>query len=373
MSRAVTQMTTFLREVAASVATQRVFSAVTVLVVAGSAVAILLTSGRSAAAEAAVLSTIDAQGTRTIAIQAKSEHPDFTSAIVDKIARIPEVEAVVGFGPVRDATAAAVPDGVKAGLRSAYGRLNGQSLWQPARSEVGAQVWASRASSETLGLPPGAGSIRVVEGPEYQVTTELDVPDFLAVYEPLMLIPADRAAAEQPIALSSIVVLARDSGSVALLTDLIQPLMADLPPDTVTVRTSEEMAALRAAVGGELTRQGRTILLGVVAAATAATLANVTGFALLRRKDLGRRRALGATRSMIVSLVIGQVSFTAVLAAGAGAVAALGWLALEGSPLPSSSYVGAVATALPLTATVAAALPAAVAARRDPIRELRVP
>lgn len=363
----------FLREMLASAVAQRVFTAVTVIIIAGATTTTLLTSGRSAAAEAAVLRTIDAQNTRTITIQAKKPHPDFSSALVDQIAQLPEVESVVGFGPVSDATAAAIPDGTRVGLRTAYGYLGGKAMRQPETSVVGTQVWASRASTDALGLPPGSGSIRVVDGQEFQVTAEFHAPAFLSPLQPLIVIPSNRSALTEPIPLNSIVVLSRTPESVALITDLARRQIADIPRDSITLSTSEQMAALRAAIGGELTRQGRMVLLGVLGAAAAATFINVWGFVLMRRKDFGRRRALGATRVTIVVLIVGQVFLTAAVAAPIGAAAGLAWLIAEGSLLPAAAYVCAVITALTLTAVVAAALPAAIAARRDPIHELRVP
>jgi len=181
------------------------------------------------------------------------------------------------------------------------------------------------------------------------VTTELRVPDFLRALQPLAVIPASRSVRSDPVPLNSVVILSRDSGSVALITDIARRLVADIPRDAVTVSTSEEMAALRAAVGGELSRQGRMVMLAVLGAAAAATLINVWGFVLMRRRDFGRRRALGATRATIVVLVVGQVFLTAACAAPLGAAAGLGWLVAEGSPLPASAYVLAVVTALTLT------------------------
>ena len=133
------------------------------------------------------------------------------------------------------------------------------------------------------------------------------------------------------------------------------------------------MVNLRAAIGGELSRQRRGVVLGLIAAVTAATLLNVWGMVLLRRKDFGRRRALGATRLTIVLLIVMQVLIVAVVGAVAGALAGMGWLAFNGDSRPALSYAGALCVALVAAAAGAAAVPAAYAARRDPIAELRVP
>ena len=111
----------YLREVAASAWSQRVFTAVTAVLIAAATTTILMTSGRAAATEEAVLRTVDQQGTRTLVIQSTGERPLLATQLVDTIATIPLVEAVVGFGPVRDVTAAALPDGARVGARPTYG------------------------------------------------------------------------------------------------------------------------------------------------------------------------------------------------------------------------------------------------------------
>lgn len=366
-------MPAFLREMLASAIAQRVFTLVTVLVVAGSTMTILMTSGRSAAAEAAILSRIDAQGTRTIVVQSKGGATDVSSALVDRIAALPLVESVVGLGRVLDATAAAIPAGPKVGVRMVYGSIGGRRLWQPDDLPAGPVVFTSRASAATAGLSASAGTLRLIDGREYTVAGELPVPDFLKQLEPLAVIPPSRSAVIEPITLSTIIVLAAAPEDVAFLSSLVRGYLVDVPRDDISVSTSEEMASLRRAISGELTRQGRAVVIGVLGAATAATLVNVSGFVLMRRKDFGRRRALGATRLAMVVLVVGQVLLTAAVASVIGVMGGVGWAIAQSSPRPPTVYVLAVATALTLTAAVAAAIPAAVAARRDPLRELRVP
>ena len=363
----------FIREATVAVAAQRVFAVLTLLVVAGSTFIILVTAGRSAAAQDAVLGRIDAQGTRTIVVQAKGTQTGITTQTVDQLARLASVEAVVGFGPVTDATAAALPDGSKVGIRTAYGTLDGQPLLQPEQAGVAPVAWTSPASATVLGLPQGRGSLRIVNGPELLVGKSLNVPTYLSGFEPLTVIPATRNSSADPAALATIVVLARTPQQVDALTSAVRGLLVDVPPDGASVETSSAMAQLRDAVGGELTKQSRGIVLGLLGAATAATFLNVWGMVLMRRKDFGRRRALGATRLTIVVLIVTQVLLVAIIGAAVGAVGGNLWLARSGGQHPSWPYTVAVAIALVAAAAAAAAVPAGFAARRDPIRELRVP
>ena len=363
----------YLREVAASAWSQRVFTAVTAVLIAAATTTILMTSGRAAATEEAVLRTVDQQGTRTLVIQSTGERPLLATQLVDTIATIPLVEAVVGFGPVRDVTAAALPDGARVGARPTYGVIGNIRATSSTPNAATEQLaWLSTQASRTLGLPPAAGSIRIVDGPEYSVAGVVTPPDYFQSFEPLIVIPTP-ADAHGKASLSTIVILAKSPEGVAFLGKLVAPLLSEPPRENVTLSTSERLATLRQAIGGELTKQARVIVLGVLAVATAITLVIVWGFVLSRRKDLGRRRALGATRATIIALVVGQVALTAALASAIGALLCTATLALLNTPTPRPSYIMAVAIGLTTTATLAASLPAIFAANRDPLHELRVP
>lgn len=359
-----------LREVVTSAWAQRVSTIVTALIIGGSALTILLTSGRSAAAEAAVLASIDAQGTRSVTIQAKGEGGALTRGMVDDLARLAEVEDVIGLGPVEDVTAAAVPDGTRVGARTAYGSLNGDWLAQTT-TPLGSGAWVTDRARDTLGMPSAAGVVRVIDGEEHLVTKQVRLPDYLAGLEPAVLVPV--AADDMNARFATIVVLARTPSQVSLVNDYARSLLVDLPRESVTVATSEQMAELRRVVGGQLTAQGRAIVMGVLAGATLATLINVWGLALMRRRDFGRRRALGATRATIVTLMVGQVTLAALVSAVVGAIVGVLLLARGDAPMPSPGYVAAVLIALTVIAAVAAGLPALIASRRDPLTELRVP
>jgi putative ABC transport system permease protein len=363
----------FFREVVVAALAQRVFAIVTVLVVAGSTSTVLATAGRSAAAQEAVLSQIDAQGTRTIVVQAKGSQPGMTTSMVDCLTHLNAVEAVIGLGAVTDATAAALPQGQRIGVRLGHGRINGADLFQPVETPGVRTAWASAASARVAGIPPGAGAIRLIDGEDLLVTRNLQVPAYLEDLEPLTLIPADRSTQHGPEPVATMVVLARTPQDVSAVAGAVRAMLADVPPDGATVQSSAAMADLRAAIGGELSRQSRGVVLGLLAAVTAATLLNVWGMVLLRRKDFGRRRALGATRLTIVLLIVLQVLLVAVIGVLAGAAAGMSWLAFNGDALPTLSYAGALCVALVSAAAAAAAVPAAYAARRDPIAELRVP
>lgn len=92
------------------------------------------------------------------------------------------------------------------------------------------------------------------------------------------------------------------------------------------------------------------------------------GFASTRRREFGRRRALGARRTQLVLLVVAQTALTGGVGASAGAL--LGARVTEGVSL---SFMLAVAVLSTAASALAAVVPATAAARRDPVAVLRQP
>ena len=94
---------------------------------------------------------------------------------------------------------------------------------------------------------------------------------------------------------------------------------------------------------------------------------------MLRRKDFGRRRALGAAQGLIVGLLLTQMAVLSIMGAIVGSVAAAIGLAVTGDPLPGLDFFVAVSVLAIGVGLLAALLPAVAAARRDSVQELRVP
>jgi putative ABC transport system permease protein len=110
---------------------------------------------------------------------------------------------------------------------------------------------------------------------------------------------------------------------------------------------------------------------------TAVGLYGVMAFAVTqRRREIGVRIAMGATRSSVLSLVVGQAVRLVGLGIGIGVVVSLvmagslSQLLFDVGPRDLSTYL-AVPAVLLLTALLASYLPARRAARIDPVIALR--
>lgn len=366
----------YLQEIAASAKAGRVFSVITALISVAATAGIIVTHGKAAAAQSSVMSHIESQDTRGITITQVKPEGELTTDSLRLITQLPETESAIGFLKTYDYVAAANPNSKKLAVRTIVGTVN--------RKPVNAIVPAgtaklSAAASQEVGLPPGVGSLARPDGPDLQVSGTWNTPPFLAELEPLAVtVSADaaprtaepRATAQK---LDTIKIVANDASSVKLITKVAEKIAEANPPGTIQVTTSAQMAALQGAISGQLTSQTYGALMAALGAATTAISLNVWGFALARRKDFGRRRALGATRTMLVSLIVGQVTLTSCAGIVGGVATGLAILYRSASPLPGVEYVIPLAIVLAIAAMAAASIPATFAAYRDPLSELRVP
>ena len=130
------------------------------------------------------------------------------------------------------------------------------------------------------------------------------------------------------------------------------------------------LADLQRAVGGDLGGYRRALLLVVQATGGFLVAVVVLAEVLLRRRDLGRRRALGASRPGLLLLVVARTAVAAtpgvVVGSALGTLAAHAWA--QPPPLAFAAGTGLLTM---FAAMLAATPPALLAAWRDPVAVLR--
>lgn len=352
-------------------ASQPVASTMTVLVTAAVVAVLLATTGQTVVAERDVLAHIDDAGTRSIEV-GLDPAAGSTADAVARVARLGTVEWTVGFGTVVDVHNEQVPGGDPVALRPMYGDLPPVIQLDPATGPPLDQVaWAGSTAMASLGLDDGVGGVVDPGGAlGYAIVGRLVAANPLADFNRQALTPAE-ATADDP--LRRLVVVTTTPAEVGPSVDHVLTLLDIEEPGAVIVQTSERLAELRAAVAGELGRFGRDLVAQALGAALVVVLIVTFGATATRRRDFGRRRALGATRGSIAALVVLQQAATAVVGAlvglGIGAVISF---RLTGSG-PDLEFAAAVAVLTILVTVVAALVPALVAATRDPVSILRVP
>ncbi|WP_401001103.1 FtsX-like permease family protein [Agromyces sp. GXQ0307] len=359
-----------MREAIASARAQPVVSAITAVVIAGMCAAVLLTSGRTVGAEQQVIRSIDTAGTRSLVVRAEPG-AGLTAGVLDRIGAIEGIEWSAAFGAAEDAQNTAFDGGTRVALREAWAAdWTALGLPEPLPGD-GDVAYASPLALAQLGLEDPVGGIALRDGNEYAIGGKIAPPDYLGFLEPVLIAPRSVDDVDAPI--SALIVISERPDLVAPITEAVKSVLAAEDPSKVQVQNSESLATLRALIEGQLGTFGRSLTLGILALTALLVAVLLFGMVTMRRKDFGRRRALGASQPLIIALITTQTAIVATGAAAAGSVIAVLVLLLANDPIPSLTYIVGVSVLAVLVAVVAALIPAAIAAQREPIRELRVP
>ncbi|MFN8520249.1 MAG: FtsX-like permease family protein [Chloroflexota bacterium] len=172
--------------------------------------------------------------------------------------------------------------------------------------------------------------------------------------------------------LERLIVSVTDVGQVEAVASAVRDLIGGEAADGVTIDRSPELLAAREAVQDQVAASDRLLVLPILAAMAPAGVV-VLFEVLAARRDLGRRRALGATRSQLTTMVILQTLWPALVGAALGALAGWAYASLKAGYGIDWQFAAAVGVLTVIALGAAATMPAVVAATRDPLRVLRVP
>jgi len=348
---------------------QPIATAVTSVIVAAACGVILSTTGQTVAIERDVLGRIDDAGTRTIVVEDTEGRADLDQGVVQRIEALAGVDWAVGFSVTRDARPAGIGGGAAVPIRGLVGELPttvSTTSWdrRPGAALAGVDALAA------LGFATAAGPVQpvAVDEPQLAVVGRLsaDAPlDFLNRGLLTVVAPDEHVM--------RIIVLAESTQDVPELADGIREVLDPADPASVAIQTSDALLQVRAAVRGELGIWGRNLVTVVLGAGLVLTALNVFGAVTARRRDFGRRRALGASRTDVLLLVTAQTVATAVAGAALGVAAGMAVVLQLIGTSPQFEFGAAIAVLAVIATAIAALPPAIVAAYRDPVRILRVP
>ncbi|WP_213816134.1 FtsX-like permease family protein [Glaciihabitans sp. dw_435] len=360
-------------EVYRSAVAQPVTTVMTALLLAALCATVLLTAGRTDASQRDVLAAVDSVGTRSI-IFTMDAGAGVDPTVLDRLTALDQVEWAGAFGEAIDYRNSA--------LGSAAGNVAFRTLWTTDPAGVGLDrpsaptsapiAFASSSGLSTLGMQHGRGVAVTGTGRTVGVGGGVNTPQYLRFLEPLIVVPA-QASSPATDTVAVLVLVANSPAAVEPLTHTALTLLGESDPTKVKVQTSRTLADLRGILDSQLAGSGRVLIILLFASSAVLTSAVLLGLVVLKRKDFGRRRALGASRRLVVTLIVLQTAVTSVVGAVCGSIGAYAYLAITRSPLPDIGYCTALGTLSVLIALIASVLPAIIAARREPIRELRVP
>lgn len=337
------------------------------LLVMAMCVTTLLTVGRTAHAEAQVQDRLDAAGSRYLSVADTSDHDILTPAVVDVVIGLSSVEVAVGASLPQDAVLAAVPGTSPVPLRWVSGQLTDAVTLTSGRWPEPDEVIVAQATAAQYGLDGPVGAVLDQSG------AELPIVGTYTASEPWEQFTNGAIARNDGTApVRSVMVLATSSAQAGSAQQSLLQVVASPDPQWLQVNSPATLAEVQQQIGGDLSQFSRALLTLVIASGAVLTAIVVLADSLVRQRDLGRRRALGASRSDLITLVVGRTTLTALAGAVAGTTGGWGATHVVGHP-PPVDFAFAVGVLAVLTASVAAVPPATLAAYRDPVVVLRTP
>ncbi|ACZ29884.1 protein of unknown function DUF214 [Xylanimonas cellulosilytica DSM 15894] len=359
------------RDAVESARAQKAITSTLVAVLAAVCFAILVTTGQAAASEAAVIAQIDSAGTRLIVLSDDGGNAGIQPDAPGAIAALSDVTWAFGLGEAVDVTNPALPEG-RAAARALVGTLPDDLTLVRGRLPQPGEAIAGAGAAAALHLGPGLGTVqpRDVSAPPVGVVGTFEATGPLTGLRDVVLIATEAADLGT---LRFVYALATDVTTVDRLQAALATSTPALHPEALTIEAPSGAIALRDVIAGRLgaaSRQQMALIMGITAVIVAVTMLSATA---ARRRDFGRRRALGATRSALVAGLLLQTSIGTIVGITLGSTSGLTTLALTTGALPTWRFTAGVG-GLALLLTLLAATPiAAHAAHRDPLRILRVP
>jgi len=357
-----------LAEALASIRSQWVPAVCAALLALAMVLVTVLTVGRTAAAEATVQERLESAGSRTLIVQDGSAHENLTTPIVAGIAALSVVQTSFATSFPEDATPSALSGAAPAPIWWFQGNPADVASLIAGRWPQPGEAMISEQMAAGFGFEDPVGALTTIYGGE-----ELPV---VGIYRASGAWSDYAAGALAPAADGTVMRVVTAIGTSAAVVPSMQSQILSLisaqDPQDLRIVSPASLADIQAQVGADLTQFSRSLLYLILIAGAVLTAIVVLADVLVRQKDLGRRRALGATRADLVSLVL----LRTVIPAGCGAIfgvvitAILTTTAELRTPITFAPAVAILAT---LTAAVATVSPALLGAYRDPVLVLRTP
>lgn len=358
------------REALATTWANKVPSVLVTLLVAVMVTATLSTVGRTAAAEQQLAQRLDDAGARVLTVTDLRSRGLLSPSIIGAAGALSVAERAVGITLTVDMVAGHVGrGGERVPAWGIVGDINDVATITAGRAPGPGEGIVSEEGMRKLGLQDPYGWALEAAQQGSQEATIVGAFRPKAPFEEFDAGIAYNASDADALTLSVII---DDSRHAASAQRAVLGLIAPPDPSEIQVESPVGIAELRRQVLGDFGNFGRTLMLGVLGGGALLTAIVVLSDVLVRRKDLGRRRALGATRATIVAIVTCRTLLPALIGAALGVAVGAGVTGRLGA-VPPTDFVGAVAVLAVLAATISAVPPALFAATRDPVAVLRTP
>lgn len=341
---------------------------------------ILATVGQTALTEQTVLGRIDDEGTRAVTVVDVEGSAGLMPSVVQHLLALDVVSSALALGPAVDVFLPGLGSaGPRVPSRTYYGSLDNEidpSL-APLREPAPGEGLVGHEAHRRLGMAQPVGAVMTASGSTTPVIGVFDPPEHLAFLATGVLVRGGgltaTAAPATTVAVRSLHIITTSPENVAVLAGILPGLLGAENLSSLRIETSEQLARVRDVLAGDLSRFGRQLVAIVLAVGLVLTGLNSYATVTSQKRDLGRRRVLGASRSMIAALVSLQSLLPAVVGSALGAALGAALVATWLGSWPPWSFLAGTVVLTALVSGLAGLPPAVLAAWRDPVRVVRQP
>jgi len=358
----------FLRESLAAAWASKVPSALVAVVVAATCFVALSTVGKTAANEEQIRLRLEAAGARLLSVTDTRESEFINPRTLGLIRGLTGVDVATGVGVARDVTNGRIgPGGTRVAAFPVDANLSQIGRLVRGRWARPGEALVTPDAQRRLGMVEPVGFVQSSDKTGYPVVGAIEMVSPFDDMARSIIINTTGAAQvrELRVVITSI-------ADVNATQKAILSILAPADPQNVQIESPSGLADTAQDLGGQLAGFGRSLLLLILGVGACFVATVVLSDVLVRRRDLGRRRTLGATRADLTGLVVLRTTVPAITGATVGSALALALNASSGYPTPVNFGI-AVATLASLAAALAAAPPAVYAAWRDPVNVMRTP
>lgn len=309
---------------------------------------------------------METAGARVTAFTDSKEKGFLTLDVVVQIGGLDVTERAVGLTAALDVTTSATDAGQRVASWQVVGDMGDVAILTWGRWPGPGEAIVTAAAMNLLAFDYPVGAVTTAIGITYPVVGQYAPRDPFDDFSTAVLVQASDTTSARTVrvlATAAETVPAAKAGALAVI---------GRPNEDLRIESSADIAQLQVELMSDLDAYGRSLMLLVLAAGALLTAIVVLADVLLHRADLGRRRALGAPRWVIVALVTGRSATAGASGALVGTITTALILTQTGTP-PAPEFAAATALLATLAASVAALPPAIAASRRDPIQVLRTP
>ena len=341
-----------------------------VLIAFAATVAVFATTGQALASQQRTLDRLNSPAGRLVTVTDQQGDAGLDPASVDAIRSVSGVDWVFAVGPAVDVHNVNLDGGAVVPARVAYGELPPPLATDLNGRLAPGQAIAGPGIAARLGLATGTGAVG-------SRTLDAVVVGSFSATVPLTALDGNVLVAARPDDASTRVlelwVSVHDVSRVTAVADAVARTLVVVKPGALQIDTASELSGLSGDIVDELARSARLTLAGLLLAVAILIGAVQHGRVAATTRDIGRRRALGATRSTIMVHVVLSAGMCAALGTTLGVGVGLAVDVVVAGGLPTPSFAAAIAVLTVLAALVGSVPSAWHASRLDPVAILRVP